>query len=277
MNPPRAPPPYKAPPKVLTSCASAVGAPILRGLPSDPPPPPPPPLACLTLRSATSRSSTTSPERSHLWMRPPRSSSRCTSRSGAPCGAWRTPPPPSCLLAGPLAAPVIHEETSSRLPLCTRLPSDPRALADLLPRRIMMRREKRDRRHFKRMRFPPFDDEEPPLDYADNILVRRRSPASSCPLSRSHAAFLDCLLVRAGRLSSGYILSQGFPLPVLPRFPGRGPPGGNRAGARRGRGQRRLRVALREPPAPGADAASFICSGPTGICFFPIRGSALWM
>ena len=36
---------------------------------------------------------------------------------------------------------------------------------------IMMRREKRDRRHFKRMRFPPFDDEEPPLDYADNILA----------------------------------------------------------------------------------------------------------
>lgn len=35
---------------------------------------------------------------------------------------------------------------------------------------IMMRREKRDRRHFKRMRFPPFDDEEPPLDYAGNIL-----------------------------------------------------------------------------------------------------------
>lgn len=33
-----------------------------------------------------------------------------------------------------------------------------------------MRREKRDRRHFKRMRFPPFDDEQPPLDYADNIM-----------------------------------------------------------------------------------------------------------
>eukprot|EP01117_Protostelium_nocturnum_P013359 TRINITY_DN4979_c0_g2_i3.p1 TRINITY_DN4979_c0_g2~~TRINITY_DN4979_c0_g2_i3.p1 ORF type:complete len:181 (-),score=59.46 TRINITY_DN4979_c0_g2_i3:109-651(-) len=32
-----------------------------------------------------------------------------------------------------------------------------------------MRREKRDRKHFKRMRFPPFDDEEPPLDYGDNI------------------------------------------------------------------------------------------------------------
>lgn len=35
---------------------------------------------------------------------------------------------------------------------------------------IMMRREKRDRRHFKRMRFPPFDDEEPPLDYGSNVL-----------------------------------------------------------------------------------------------------------
>ena len=33
-----------------------------------------------------------------------------------------------------------------------------------------MRREKRDRRHFRRMRFPPFDDEEPPLDYGDNLL-----------------------------------------------------------------------------------------------------------
>jgi pre-mRNA-processing factor 8 len=35
---------------------------------------------------------------------------------------------------------------------------------------VMMRREKRDRHHFKRMRFPPFDDEEPPLDYGENIL-----------------------------------------------------------------------------------------------------------
>lgn len=35
---------------------------------------------------------------------------------------------------------------------------------------IMMRREKRDRKHFRRMRLPPFDDEEPPLDFADNIL-----------------------------------------------------------------------------------------------------------
>ena len=35
---------------------------------------------------------------------------------------------------------------------------------------IMMRREKRDREHFKRMKLPPFDDEEPPMDYGDNIL-----------------------------------------------------------------------------------------------------------
>jgi len=35
---------------------------------------------------------------------------------------------------------------------------------------MMMRKEKRDRRHFKRMRFPPFDDEEPPLDYGENLL-----------------------------------------------------------------------------------------------------------
>ncbi len=46
---------------------------------------------------------------------------------------------------------------------------------------IMMRREKRDRRHFKRMRFPPFDDEEPPLDYADNLLV-----CNSFHVSTSH-------------------------------------------------------------------------------------------
>lgn len=34
---------------------------------------------------------------------------------------------------------------------------------------VSMRREKSDRRHFKRMRFPPFDDEEPPLSWSENI------------------------------------------------------------------------------------------------------------
>ncbi|CEM02373.1 unnamed protein product [Vitrella brassicaformis CCMP3155] len=46
---------------------------------------------------------------------------------------------------------------------------DPVFLAQWGTMWIMMRREKRDRRHFKRMRFPPFDDEEPPLDYGDNV------------------------------------------------------------------------------------------------------------
>ena len=35
---------------------------------------------------------------------------------------------------------------------------------------LAVRREKHDHQHFKRMRFPPFDDEEPPLDYGDNVL-----------------------------------------------------------------------------------------------------------
>lgn len=34
----------------------------------------------------------------------------------------------------------------------------------------MMRREKRDRHHFKRVRLPAFDDEEPPIDYGENLL-----------------------------------------------------------------------------------------------------------
>ncbi|EFA79942.1 pre-mRNA processing factor 8 [Heterostelium album PN500] len=35
---------------------------------------------------------------------------------------------------------------------------------------VTMKREKRDRKHFKRIKFPLFDDEEPPLDYSENIL-----------------------------------------------------------------------------------------------------------
>lgn len=49
---------------------------------------------------------------------------------------------------------------------------------------VMMKREKRDRRHFKRMRFPPFDDEEPPLDYADNILGVDPLEAVQMPLEK---------------------------------------------------------------------------------------------
>ncbi|GBE78448.1 hypothetical protein SCP_0113370 [Sparassis crispa] len=36
--------------------------------------------------------------------------------------------------------------------------------------RRAVHRENRDRRLFQHMRFPPFDDEEPPLDYSDNTL-----------------------------------------------------------------------------------------------------------
>lgn len=58
---------------------------------------------------------------------------------------------------------------------------------------IMMRREKRDRRHFKRMRFPPFDDEEPPLDFADNVMdVPPLEPVQVCSL----AVQLTCFAVR---------------------------------------------------------------------------------
>lgn len=48
---------------------------------------------------------------------------------------------------------------------------------------LMMRREKRDRRHFKRMRFPPFDDEEPPLEYAEHLLSVEPAEAVQLDLS----------------------------------------------------------------------------------------------
>jgi hypothetical protein len=35
---------------------------------------------------------------------------------------------------------------------------------------MMMRRENPDQCHFKRIRFPPFHNKEPPLDCSDNIL-----------------------------------------------------------------------------------------------------------
>merc|ERR1719424_1295715 len=61
---------------------------------------------------------------------------------------------------------------SGAITFCTEIQKviEPVFLAQWGTMWIMMRREKRDRRHFKRMRFPPFDDEEPPLDYADNLL-----------------------------------------------------------------------------------------------------------
>jgi pre-mRNA-processing factor 8 len=55
---------------------------------------------------------------------------------------------------------------------------------------IMMRREKRDRRHFKRMRFPPFDDEEPPLDYGDNVLDTEPLESIQIELDENEDSFI---------------------------------------------------------------------------------------
>ena len=60
---------------------------------------------------------------------------------------------------------------SGALTLVNEMPRviEPIYLAQWSATWIAMRREKRDRRHFKRMRFPPFDDEEPPLSYFEHI------------------------------------------------------------------------------------------------------------
>eukprot|EP00452_MALV-II_sp_L67-6_P000142 gene142-157_t len=66
---------------------------------------------------------------------------------------------------------VIYHVTGA-ITFCNAVPRviEPLYIAQWGTMWIMMRREKRDRKHFKRMRFPPFDDEEPPLDYGDNVL-----------------------------------------------------------------------------------------------------------
>jgi pre-mRNA-processing factor 8 len=53
---------------------------------------------------------------------------------------------------------------------------------------IMMRREKRDRRHFKRMRFPPFDDEEPPINWSENIEIAEPAEAIQLELNEEEDA-----------------------------------------------------------------------------------------
>ena len=56
---------------------------------------------------------------------------------------------------------------------------------------LLLRREKRDRRHFKRMRFPPFDDEEPPLDYADHLLTVEPGEAVQMDLNTEDYALIQ--------------------------------------------------------------------------------------
>ena len=108
---------------------------------------------------------------------------------------------------------------------------------------IMMRREKRDRRHFKRMRFPPFDDEEPPLDYADNILVGLcgcGAGAVRMECDGLGVVTAECWAGRGwwGRCAAIWMCrrtqflappAQASVLPLLPA--GCGPAGGDRAGA----------------------------------------------
>ena len=80
---------------------------------------------------------------------------------------------------------------------------------------IMMRREKRDRRHFKRMRFPPFDDEEPPLDYADNLLVscKMRGALASCAVLQNSCLHLLVLCQDHGLKQ---VAAGDLPGPLLP-------------------------------------------------------------
>ncbi|CCC69721.1 hypothetical protein NCAS_0D01400 [Naumovozyma castellii] len=50
---------------------------------------------------------------------------------------------------------------------------------------ISMRREKRDRTHFKRMRFPAFDDDEPPLSYQEHIQPLEPLDSITLPLDNN--------------------------------------------------------------------------------------------
>merc|ERR1719181_1495051 len=87
---------------------------------------------------------------------------------------------------------------------------------------ITMRREKRDRRHFKRMRFPPFDDEEPPLDYGDNLLDVEPLDAIQMELDEDEdEAVIDWLYESAKPLlNSKFVNGTSYrrwslPLPVM--------------------------------------------------------------
>ena len=76
---------------------------------------------------------------------------------------------------------------------------------------IMMRREKRDRQHFKRMRFPPFDDEEPPLDYGDNVLdVEPLEPIFMELSEEDDAAVIDWLYDHQALKYTKHILGERY-------------------------------------------------------------------
>lgn len=86
---------------------------------------------------------------------------------------------------------------------------------------IMMRREKRDRRHFKRMRFPPFDDEEPPLDYGDNVLGQEPPEAIQMDLDdEDDLAVIEWLYDHKALIESDYVNGISYkewrlPVPIM--------------------------------------------------------------
>lgn len=67
--------------------------------------------------------------------------------------------------------PVLYHVTGA-ITLVNEIPLviEPVYIAQWASMWVMMRREKHNRAHFKRMKFPAFDDEEPPIDYGENIL-----------------------------------------------------------------------------------------------------------
>lgn len=98
---------------------------------------------------------------------------------------------------------------------------EPQYIAQWGSQWIMMRREKRDRRHFKRMRFPPFDDEEPPLDYADNVLDVEPLEAIQMELDRDEdGEVADWFYEHKGLVDTDYINGStykkwNFTLPIM--------------------------------------------------------------
>lgn len=83
----------------------------------------------------------------------------------------------------------------------------------------MMRREKRDRRHFKRMRFPPFDDEEPPLDWMENLDDVKLPDAIQLELDNSALGNLDWLYDTDELEGDGSTLKRwNFDIPTMAKL-----------------------------------------------------------
>ncbi|KAL0204935.1 hypothetical protein P9112_000242 [Eukaryota sp. TZLM1-RC] len=87
---------------------------------------------------------------------------------------------------------------------------------------LSMRREKRDRQNFRRMKFPPFDDEEPPLDFGENILPLNTPDPIDLPLDRDDDPVVYDwifhhlpLIEKQGIVNGPSYRSYRLPLPIL--------------------------------------------------------------